>query len=295
MIRPFLVLLTACLGLPAAAGAQPLMLPGARFPDEGRPADKPAANAAATRPVGAKAVTETAILNRDLKRNGSSGAIRIERAGRSELRARVALQGVRLSRPEQACTVRFEEPVAVTKEGPANGLVRITLRIPDCPVGGDLADGALWVRGGGMCRFETQDCQIAAEGLWGPEPSALTGQIAAIEQDRGRADRAVRENYKALTQRAPPQEARAIVSEQAAFSSEREMACRSYAGEASHGFCNARFTEARAARLAARLGVAAVDRPAPVPGSIRAVPSERTQRRPAPIKPPPASLLPNPR
>ena len=43
-----------------------------------------------------------------------------------------------------------------------------------------------------------------------------------IEQDRSQADRAVRENYKALAQRAQPHDVRTVVSEQAAFSSERE-------------------------------------------------------------------------
>ena len=65
----------------------------------------------------------------------------------------------------------------------------------------------------------------------------------------------MRENYKALTQRASRQGARPIVAEQAAFSSEREQVCRSYAREGAHGFCNARFSEARAVTLAARLGL----------------------------------------
>jgi hypothetical protein len=236
-------------------------------------------------------VSEASILDRDLRLGGSRGILRVERAGRSALRARIEIQGTRLSRPSEACTVTLDEPAPLEAEGRAEGLARYALRTPACPLVADLVDGALWVREG-TCGSEAQDCRADAAGLWGPDPSALAAQAGRIDQDRGRADRAVRETYKALAQRAQPQDARAIVAEQAAFSSEREMACRSYAREASHGFCNARFTEARAASLAARLGAAPAERPAPGPPRERA---ERTERRPTPIMPPPASLLPGPR
>jgi hypothetical protein len=71
----------------------------------------------------------------------------------------------------------------------------------------------------------------------------------------------VRDNYKVLTQRAGPQGVRPIVVEQAAFSSEREQVCREYAREGAHGFCHARYTEARLASLANKLGLAAVAGP----------------------------------
>ena len=44
-----------------------------------------------------------------------------------------------------------------------------------------------------------------------------------------------------------------IASEQAGFSSEREVACRNYAGEDVHGFCALRLTQARAFALRAEL------------------------------------------
>lgn len=294
MNRALAVLLTACLGgsLPAPATAQPLVLPGARLPEPAEPTQRTPGPSQA-RPAGAKTVSEAAVLDRDLKLNGSAGTIRIERGGPSGLRARVALQGTRLSRPGEACAVTADEPVPVRPHGRSDGLARYAVDIPDCPLTATLADGGLWVREEGACRSEAQDCGARATGLWGPEPRVLAARVSAIEQDRGRADRAVRESYKALTQRASPQDVRTIVGQQAAFSSEREMACRAYAEEAAHGFCNARFTEARAAQLAARLGVAPAERPAPaagIPGSIG-----RTERRPAPIRPPPASLLPSPR
>ena len=75
------------------------------------------------------------------------------------------------------------------------------------------------------------------------------------ETIRASADKAARENYKVLTQRARPEAVRPIVAEQAGFSSDREITCRNYAKEAQHSFCNARFSEGRAISLAQRLGV----------------------------------------
>ena len=160
--------------------------------------------------------------------------------------------------------------MALTARGRVDGLLRYELGAQACPIIADLVEGALWVRGpAGACVIEAADCRVDPRGLWGPDPAALAPLARAIEQDRGRADREVRENYKALTERARPQDVRAVVSEQAAFSAERETLCRSYAREASHGFCNARFTQARAAQLAARLG----GTPAPaVPRPRRASP-----------------------
>jgi hypothetical protein len=271
--RSTLVLLLL-LGSGTAAPAQ-LVLPGARLPDgPGSPAPSAMPGSSPgtpkARPVVAKAPTEELVLNRELKLNGSMGRFRIERVGRSDLRARLTLDGTRLTQPGESCTVRLEEAVALTARGWVDGLLRYEVGAPACPIIADLVDGALWVRGpAGACVIEAADCRVDPRGLWGPDPTALAPLARAIEQDRGRADRAVRENYKALTERARPQEVRAVVSEQAAFSAEREMLCRSYAQEASHGFCNARFTQARAAQLAARLG----GRPAPaIPRPRQALP-----------------------
>jgi hypothetical protein len=181
----------------------------------------------------------------------------MERVGPADLRARLTLDGTRLSRPGEACTVRYESPVPITPRGQVQGLAQYEVAAPGCPMTADLLDGGLWVRAPQEgCVFAATDCRVDPRGLWGPAPAALVPIARKIEQDRGRADRTVREHYKALTQRAPAQDVRAIVSEQAAFSSEREMLCRGYAREPAHGFCNARFTQARAAQLAARLGLA---------------------------------------
>ncbi len=76
-----------------------------------------------------------------------------------------------------------------------------------------------------------------------------------------------------MTQRARREDVRPIVSEQAAFSSDREQLCRTYAREGTHGFCHLRVTENRALALATRLGAntavptaaAAPRRPRPKP------------------------------
>ena len=67
----------------------------------------------------------------------------------------------------------------------------------------------------------------------------------------------MRDNYKVLTQRAKPEGVRPVVAEQAAFSADREMVCRSYAREGSTNFCNAKYSEARALALGTRLGIGA--------------------------------------
>jgi len=185
--------------------------------------------------------------------------------------------------------VRVEAPLPLAPRGRPNGLPRYEIAAPSCPIAGDLLDGALWVRGPAeACLVEAADCRVDPRGLWGPEPASLAAMARTIDQDRGAADRAVRENYKALAQRAKPQDVRGVVSEQAAFSAEREMLCRAYAREAAHGFCNARFTEARAAELAARLGLAQSP-------PVGAPPAATPRRVPAPQPAPAAtmSLLPN--
>jgi hypothetical protein len=207
-------------------------------------------------------------------------------------RLRLSLAGSKVSRPTESCTVAVggEEPLTVEPGGKPDGAPRFELKGASCPISFDVLDGAVWVRGPAeLCTFEAQDCRADPKGLWGPEPGALFTQAKAIESARGLADRAVRENYKLLTQRAKPQDVRPIVQEQAAFSAERETLCRAYAREAAHGFCNTRFTEARAVSLPTRLGAstpnvlaeeaAATPRPRPRPPrpAVVSAPPEATQ------------------
>jgi hypothetical protein len=212
---------------------------------------------APARPVAMRPPTEDAVLGRELKLNGMAGSLRIDRAGQA-LRAQVTLAGVKISQPTESCSVRLggAEGLPLSSLGKADGLPRYGVQAPACPIVLDVVEWAVMVTAPAeACVIQEADCQAEPRGLWGPDPASLLPRAADFEQVRGTADRAVRENYKALTQRASPQGARPIVAEQAAFSSEREQVCRSYAREGAHGFCNARFTEARAVTLSARLGL----------------------------------------
>lgn len=275
----------AVLSIAGPAVAQPLILPGARAPEpaeflpgpaapvpgvpRSRRLDGPPAPPASTkprpprtpRPVAAKPVSEESVLNRELKLNGVGGRLRLERVGRSaEVRVLATLQGTASAKPGEACEVAIESgaPVPAAPQGKPDGLPRYELKAQSCPISFDILDGAVWINGPAEgCHDEANLCRADPRGLWGPEPGALLAQARTIEQARGQADKVVRENYRTMTQRASPGEVRPIVTEQAAFSSEREQQCRDYAREAGHGFCHARFTEARAALLATKLGTTA--------------------------------------
>lgn len=271
-------------GAPPAVPAPGVQPAGSGLPAPG-PAQAPGQGAAAPappRPTAVRMPGEEAVVGRDLKRNGNAGMLRIERAG-GGLTARVVLEGTSVARPGQACQVRIADgqPVPLSARGRPAGSLRYALEASACPLAFDILEESVLVREPeAVCTFQEADCQVEVRGLWGPEPARLLPQAKAIESARGAADKAVRENYRAMTARAKPAETRTVAAEQAAFSSERTMACRDYAREGTLGFCHARFTEARAAELAARLGVTTTAADAPKP-------------RPRPRPPaPPAETLP---
>jgi hypothetical protein len=262
-------------------GIRPAPLPPASVPQPGRPLPPPPPGApglppadwelpgggpegplqpsgpSPARPVAMRPPSEETIYGRDLRQNGTTGALRIDRAAQGALRAQMTLVGSRASQLTESCSVKLgSEAIPVSSLGRPEGLARYELRVPACPITLDVVEGAVLVTAPAeACVIQEADCRIEPRGLWGPDPASLLPRAADLEQVRGSADRAVRENYKALAQRAAPQNVRPIVAEQAAFSSEREQVCRTYAREGAHGFCNARFTEARAVSLAARLGM----------------------------------------
>jgi hypothetical protein len=256
--------------LPLGTPGQPMPPGQPGMPPQAQPAQPPQ-----PRPASVRTAAEDDVVGRDLRRNGEAGRLRIERSQRGPLAARLTLDGTRISKPGQACQVKVAdgEPLPLAAQGRPEGALRFAIEAPSCSMAFDVLEGAVLVPAStAACVVEAADCRAEMRGLWGPEPGALAPMARAIEGARGDADRAVRENYKVLSQRAGPGQVRAVVSEQAAFSSERNVACRDYAGEAGHGFCNARYTAARAASLAARLGLIST---APAP----------TARRPA--APPP--------
>jgi hypothetical protein len=226
-------------------------------PDEPRRA--PAASAPApARPLTIRAPSEDSVIGREFKQNGSNGSLRIERSARGELRARLVLAGRRAPQSVETCSVALggQDGMPLVSLGRPEGAARYQIQDPTCPMQLDLLDEAVLVKGSGeACVFQALSCQGDPGGLWGPEPAQLLPRVRDYEQMRASADKIVRENYKVLAQRARPEAVRPIVAEQAAFSSDREMVCQTYAREGTTSFCNAKFTEARALSLASRLGV----------------------------------------
>lgn len=247
-------------GLTPARPLPPPVYPGAPAPDA-PPAEEPKRAApppVQARPVALRVPTEDGILGRDLKLNGAGGSLRIDRTARSDLRARLTIGGRRSAQSVETCSVTLGGPDGATlvSMGKPDGLPRYQLQDAACPMQIDVLDESVLIKGPGeVCLFQAANCQADPSGLWGPDPGQLLPKVRDYETARATADKAVRENYKVLVQRARPEQVRPIVAEQAAFSSDREMICRSYAREASHSFCNARFSEARAISLAQRLGV----------------------------------------
>ncbi len=137
------------------------------------------------------------------------------------------------------------------------GVPRFEAAAAECPLRFDLTEGGVMVSmlgSGAVCTFSTADCATTPGGLWGPGAATLLPRASEFDAARGVADKAVRDNYKIMTQRARREDVRPIVAEQAAFSADREQLCRTYAREGTHGFCHLRFSESRALALAARLG-----------------------------------------
>lgn len=244
----------------AAAMAQPMQLPGAAAPSpagttQAPPAAGPLAAPRKAAPVVVKAPTEEAVLDRTYRRNGATGEARLERLG-SGYGLRLTAEGFQTGNPVEACGVSFgDKPLPLKSLGKPTGLPRYELEAPVCPVVFDVLDGALLVSGPAQpCVIEAAQCKIDPRGLWGPDSRTLAAQAKDIERARSRAESALREGYKTLTARASVPDQRMIAREQAGFSSERELVCREFQREGSHGFCAAKLTEARAAELRVRTG-----------------------------------------
>ena len=266
--------------VPSRPAPPPQQVPAPRAPDPLDPGeDQPRRTAPApqpARPTAIRVPSDDAVVGRELKQNGSNGSLRIERTARGDLRARLTVLGRRAAQSVETCRIPIGGPdgAPLVSQGRPDGVSRYQLQDPTCPLQIDVLDEAVLVKGPPeACVFAALSCQADAGGLWGPEPAQLVGRARDYEQARGSADKAVRDNYKVMVQRARPEGVRPIVAEQAAFSSDREMLCRTYAREGSHSFCNSRFTEARAISLATKLGVTT---------TASTAPSETRRRRPDP-------------
>ena len=221
-------------------------------PETARPAPAP------LRPVVLKAPSEDSVIGQDLMLNGLTGGLKLERSGTS-VTARVKLPGTKVSQPTESCAVPLGggNPITLTSEGKPEGVPRYEAAAAECPLRFDVTEGAVMVStlgSGPACTFSAADCATTPGGMWGPAAATLLQRAGEFDTARGVADKAVRDNYKVMTQRARREDVRPIVTEQAAFSADREQFCRTYAREGAHGFCHLRFTENRVLALAARLG-----------------------------------------
>ncbi|WP_298964625.1 hypothetical protein [uncultured Methylobacterium sp.] len=251
------------IGRAARPPVPPAPVPGGRAPGEAPPAEAPRpapAPPAPPKPVVLKAPSDDSVLGQDLQQNGNAGSLRLER-GAAGFSARITLAGTKVSQPTESCQVPLAggSPIVLNDGGRAEGVTRLTSADAVCPLRFDLLDGSVLVTSGAeseTCVFQAADCAATPKGLWGPGAAALVPRAQEFDTARGVADKAVRENYKVMTQRARREDVRPIVTEQAAFSSDRELMCRSYVREGTHGYCHVRFTEGRALALAARLGMA---------------------------------------
>ncbi|WP_146170110.1 DUF1311 domain-containing protein [Bosea sp. 124] len=283
--------LLALAGWSQAVLAQPLQLPGAQpfnapGTQQAAPASSsgPAAPRAPSMPA-IKVAGEEAIIGRVLRHNGGPGEAVFEKTA-TGFGLKLTVDGFQASNLVEPCAVSFgEAPLPVTSLGRPAGVPRYKLEAPICPIVFDVLDGAfLVVEPAQPCVVEAAACRIDPRGLWGPDARTLGPYAKEIEAARGVAERAVREGYRTLTAKADAVDQRAIAREQAGFSAERELVCRAFQREGQFGFCGARLTEARAASIRARLGLA----------SEPAKPAARPRPRPAAPKPTagPLSLTP---
>jgi hypothetical protein len=255
-----------------------MVLPGAQAPSSAGSQQAPAAsttlpsaNVNAPRPKAAAPVisagTEAALLDRPLKRNGAFGEATLRRRA-TGYGLKLTAEGFQTTNLTEPCAVSFgDEPLPLTGLGRPAGSPRYRLEAPVCPITFDVLNGSiLVVEPAQPCVVEAAACRIDPRGLWGPEGASLVSQTKDIDRARIQAEKAVRENYRHLLAKAERSNQRVIAREQAGFSSEREIACREYAREPAHGFCHARFTEARATDLRRRLtGRDEPDPPKPKP------------------------------
>ena len=277
-------------GLAAAPALAQLQLPGAlgQPAPAGTVAPPPEAPKERPKPPILHAPSEDAVVGRTLLRNGSTGTLVIERAGKDLRVQKLALTGDQISKPNEHCRVEVSGmPLPLASEGKPAGLSRYKVGLEICPFSFDVLDGAVLVlvsNGGKTCEFKAADCQVDPAGLWGPRASEFgPDRIKEFERERAHAETTVRADFRALLAAAgkDKQQTKAIAAEQAGFSSEREEKCRSYAGEDVHGFCALRVTEARAIALGARLaGVEEVKPKPPKPKPKPAAPPEAAVQEP---------------
>lgn len=263
----WLLALAALGGVPWPARAQ-MVLPGAVAPTpQGTLVSPDAAPAVKKRPkveatvAPAKVPLPASLSGQTLALNGRKSQITFDLRDKALVAAHLTLSGERLSNTRETCQVEAADtPIAISDLGKPNGLSRIKLAFPACPIAFDVLDGAaLAVGDPPACVFKEADCHIVPDGLWGPQPGAIgPDSLKGIERGRAEAERAVRTDYKLLVSSTKDRPTiMDYAREQAGFSSAREEICRDYAGEGRHGLCATKLTEARAAALYAKVVIEA--------------------------------------
>jgi len=253
---PSVVLLTALL-TPALGRAQ-LMLPGAlqASPSAANP-NPTGATPGQPKPAGLKPPSEETIFGQELSRDGFAGIITFQRGSGKGLEiTRLLIAGEQISRPGEQCQVEVAgTPIQTRFAGRPKGVSRYEVAIETCPFSLDVLEGAVLVtRAPQTCDFLAADCRVDPAGLWGPPGNAIgPDQTKQLERERGLVDSAMPAKFHALLTSAGKDKdaVKQIASEQAGFSSEREVICRNYLREDIHGFCALRITQARALALQA--------------------------------------------
>lgn len=222
--------------------------------------------------VAVRAPQESSVIGRELRLNGEKGRLSFQQQGADFVISKLALAGEKISARGEACEIEVAGgPFVLRPSRRVQGLRRFEASIPACTFSVEIHNGAVQVNvgdfaasspAGGYCQFSAADCRGYVAGFWGPSGTAMSmADIAQNERIRGAAEKNAQANYRALMAAAGKDRAlvRMIASEQAGFSSRRTERCEEYAGEARHGFCAARITEAWAVALRARQNPAAFE------------------------------------
>ena len=260
MIRRF-ALLAAAILLAGAAHAQ-VQLPSAGGGEPPAPKAASPKPAPKSRPVDKADKKEfrssgvASILDKTLKLNGLSGVMILSKGDKDDKDKslkidKLTLSGEVISSPTQKCeiTIAADGAMAAANEGSPDGLPRFAADIPACPLSFDVVNGGVIVPPQTRaCVFQAADCQASPSGVWGPDAASLADEAKAIAKDRTRAEASISESLKTLGKRAKGAAAE-LDKEQSDFNTARDETCRDYDGESTHGFCDARLTDARAALL----------------------------------------------
>lgn len=241
-----------------------MMLPGA---NNGVAVDRPPREAGppaetGVHPIVVKPPSEAGIVGHVLSRDGHDGKMAFARKGGDLVLTALQMMGDKISKPQENCSVdvALPAPLVVLPAGRPHGLLRYDVPLDACPFSFDVLEGAVLVsRPDPSCDFTAADCRITPGGLWGPTPFELPPSRATeLEHQRVKIETTMRTNFRALLKKLGKDKvaAKALVRDQAAFSSQREMTCRDYEQEPVHGFCSTQITEARTLDLLAQFGLA---------------------------------------